>query len=643
MIFFAGNDGTIICSQNEAVYQGAAGANNIYLYAPFAQNLSVEVAFVLPNNQILPPEPMTPVNLLTNGNSSVINSKSGAKYAAWQYTLPNSVTQIYGTVTVQFYVITSTNKRTPTSASSFIVGRGVPVELPETPDSDVYEQILAAISNIQSDLANGYFVARGFYPYSSVLSYGVNELVWYPMSGTRGSILKSLVENNTQPPYIDGVLNSENWAEVVDFDELYGYAEGAAESAASAQQSAASAQQSAAQAYLYLQKTMAEATNIFYLTLAHSSATIKTDDFQPRPLAENANKILAVSSDGFLAQYSYSATTDTWLLLTADDGAFNAVDLNGAGIKLISAAGTTPEGDAIYSITLTNGTSYTFIAPKGDKGDRGDSLIITEWYDSFAALSADFESTSVATGQYAAIKYTLDYYQKGDTAWIYLGNLRFAAGDIAIGLDEDNRPYATLTNTSEYSVEDLKNEIQNGDVIAGHAANADSLGGVEAAEYYSKNNKPTAADVGLGNTLSLEIAGTTTTFDGSENKNLTVLQKYIHAITLEYLAKGGSDFFRGNITVIIVLDTSVKQSNQLTLGNRLFEMGYTSQNNFYPCFGQIIINDQNTAYPVNGIFCSEENTGLTIVYNGVSSHYFGENSTRTAQDGVIPILSVSNN
>ena len=40
MIFFVGNDGTVVKSAPSPVYQGGANANTVYLVAPFAENLS---------------------------------------------------------------------------------------------------------------------------------------------------------------------------------------------------------------------------------------------------------------------------------------------------------------------------------------------------------------------------------------------------------------------------------------------------------------------------------------------------------------------------------------------------------------------------------------------------------------------------
>ena len=61
MIFFVANDGTVINSVPSPVYQGSANANNIYLIAPFAENLQATVAFKLPNGVWTNRYSMTPL------------------------------------------------------------------------------------------------------------------------------------------------------------------------------------------------------------------------------------------------------------------------------------------------------------------------------------------------------------------------------------------------------------------------------------------------------------------------------------------------------------------------------------------------------------------------------------------------------
>lgn len=245
MIIFVGNDGTAVKSLPSPVYQGGANANTVYLVAPFAENLAVTVAFQLPNGVAVAPAAMT-----AQGAIEGLTDAQGSAYAGWAYDLPNSVTALYGTVTAQFYFYAATGKIVASSAVTFTVGRGVPQVLPDEPDDTVYEQILAAVSGLQSDLSNGYYAARAIYAWNSTYTYGANEITFYPDIGEYGAFVKSLAADNTQPPYTDGAINAAYWSEVVNFntvtDDFFAEIK-AAQTAAEAAQAAAETAQTGAE------------------------------------------------------------------------------------------------------------------------------------------------------------------------------------------------------------------------------------------------------------------------------------------------------------------------------------------------------------------------------------------------------------
>ena len=245
MIIFVGNDGTAVKSLPSPVYQGGANANTVYLVAPFAENLAVTVAFQLPNGVAVAPAAMT-----AQGAIEGLTDAQGSAYAGWAYDLPNSVTALYGTVTAQFYFYAAAGKIVASSAVTFTVGRGVPQVLPDEPDDTVYEQILAAVSGLQSDLSNGYYAARAIYAWNSTYTYGANEITFYPDIGEYGAFVKSLVADNTRPPYTDGAINAAYWSEVVNFntvtDDFFAEIK-AAQTAAEAAQAAAETAQTGAE------------------------------------------------------------------------------------------------------------------------------------------------------------------------------------------------------------------------------------------------------------------------------------------------------------------------------------------------------------------------------------------------------------
>lgn len=234
MIFFVSNDGTVIKSLPSPVYQGSANTNTIYLVAPFASNMTVTVRFQLPNGVWTTPalmrngmptkDAMTAQGALASADGAIIDKETGRTYAIWSYALPSDITSYYGTVTAQFFFYAAqAGVVTASSATSFTVGRGVPAILPDEPASDIYEAILSNLSSLQEQLNNGSYAARSIYAWNDTYIYGANEITFVPNVGQYGAFVKSLEENNTQPPFDAlGELNPA-WALVVDFNEIYSY------------------------------------------------------------------------------------------------------------------------------------------------------------------------------------------------------------------------------------------------------------------------------------------------------------------------------------------------------------------------------------------------------------------------------------
>ena len=215
MIFFIGNDGTVIKSFPSPVYQGSVNANNIYIIAPFAENLTVTVAFRLPNGIITERFVMTPVNEI----AGVTDEKTGKVYSGWQFSLPNTLTKYFGTVKAQFYFYAGNGVLVASSSTDFQVGRGVPDILPEEPSADVYAAILSNISALQQQLNNGAYPARAIYAWNSTYSYGANEITYFPDVGLFGALVKSKAADNlNHPPYNEaGELNSQYWEALLYF------------------------------------------------------------------------------------------------------------------------------------------------------------------------------------------------------------------------------------------------------------------------------------------------------------------------------------------------------------------------------------------------------------------------------------------
>lgn len=258
MIFFVGNDGTIIKTVPEPVYQGSSGANNIYVVAPFAAGMTVTVAFQLPNGVWTTPRLMKSGAVRGDEMAQVgenIVDEAGNVYACWSYSLPSDITAYYGTVTAQFFFYAANNVVTASASANFTVGRGVPPDLSGIEAPDVYTAILENITALQTALTQGQYAARSFYPWNSQVTYNAGEIVYYPSVGEYGVFVKALTQNTNKPPYVNGTLDTTNWAEVVDFNmlnDLYDLKEevqqAVEDASQSASESAASASESASHA-----------------------------------------------------------------------------------------------------------------------------------------------------------------------------------------------------------------------------------------------------------------------------------------------------------------------------------------------------------------------------------------------------------
>ena len=238
MIFFADKNGDVVKVMPGSVHQGSANADEICLFAPFPKNIRVTAAFRLPDGSVTEPALMQSV-----GAVWAAGEEAGAPLVGWTYVLPACVAEKYGSVAVQFYFYAGEEGTLSASGEAvFSVSRGVRAELPETPDADIYQEILQDIAALSGDVGAGYYAARSVYAWNAAYTYGANELVFVPDAGEYGAILRSKANENTHAPYADGVLQSEYWEEAVSFDAAHAANVEAAASALSAQTSAGNAE-----------------------------------------------------------------------------------------------------------------------------------------------------------------------------------------------------------------------------------------------------------------------------------------------------------------------------------------------------------------------------------------------------------------
>lgn len=175
MLIFASGEGrlTVVPSQ---LNQNSNGANTVYLTGAFPSASVVTVAFTLPDGTNTEPQLMT-------GDKTV--EYNGVTLAVKEYTLPKSITQVHGRVTVQFYIQNGTEVLA-TEATNITVAKGVPSLSAAAPDN-IYEQIVAALSSIETELTNKLDKVSSSTPYDMV--YAKSASGEQKMKPTSSSVL----------------------------------------------------------------------------------------------------------------------------------------------------------------------------------------------------------------------------------------------------------------------------------------------------------------------------------------------------------------------------------------------------------------------------------------------------------------------
>nr|DAL76786.1 MAG TPA: hypothetical protein [Caudoviricetes sp.] len=152
MIFFLKADGTLIKSAPDTVYQGSAEAGKIYIVAPLNAGMLVDVYYELPNGE------RWGAYLLENNGKVIDDADLPEGWALWSTSLSSAITQYAGTLKAQFgFYQSGTADKVPlitSQAVAITIAKGVVRDLPEAPTTDVYEQILNALSSIKQDIAN---------------------------------------------------------------------------------------------------------------------------------------------------------------------------------------------------------------------------------------------------------------------------------------------------------------------------------------------------------------------------------------------------------------------------------------------------------------------------------------------------------
>lgn len=154
MIFFCDNSGAIFKTVPEKIYQGSVNANTIYFVGAFDGDCVVTARFKLPNG-LITSEQIMPSAYLALGDN--IQTESGEKYGVWSLALKYPVTELSGTVNVQFSVTNANENGVAatvcTASSSFNVEKGVPILQDNSAKN--YETLLTQIKAVLTALQNG--------------------------------------------------------------------------------------------------------------------------------------------------------------------------------------------------------------------------------------------------------------------------------------------------------------------------------------------------------------------------------------------------------------------------------------------------------------------------------------------------------
>lgn len=145
MIVLSDAQGNIQNITPARVYQGSNDANDFNLIAPFANSNIITIGFLLPNTI-----DGVPTQFAQMEQPKTLNDELNT----WTYKLPVAITQYYGTVRYQFKVTNQSGIIIATGSGTFEVIRGVDVDLPAEPTTDVYMQILTALSQVYADFTN---------------------------------------------------------------------------------------------------------------------------------------------------------------------------------------------------------------------------------------------------------------------------------------------------------------------------------------------------------------------------------------------------------------------------------------------------------------------------------------------------------
>lgn len=151
MVIIANRQGTTTRVISSPVYQGSSLVNELVFLAPFSSTNSVTVTFTLPNGVQLEPIIMKNVSL----TQLDVFDNSNNTYNAWVLLVDVNATEWAGALSLYFSINTGSVNGKSSYLTSYqttieVLPGGAP-NLPDAPTNDVYQQIITALSILQTD------------------------------------------------------------------------------------------------------------------------------------------------------------------------------------------------------------------------------------------------------------------------------------------------------------------------------------------------------------------------------------------------------------------------------------------------------------------------------------------------------------
>lgn len=320
---------------------------------------------------------------------------------------------------------------------------------------------------------------------------------------------------------------------------------------------------------------------------------------------------------------------------TLDDGTARTSSLDvmdGVDGKTYSPViGTVSSGDtASANVTLDNNTltaTFDFVIPKGDKGDKGDTINISAG-DGIAISSANSVSLvtqdgsenvgGITSADYIKFTDAVTKSNKNETAISAINNT--STGAVAT-----SKSYADSLNTAmDARVQVLENSISGGgggSVTVDSELSKTSENPVQNKVIYTALEEKALRSLYSDTTINVgRKAGTTVgTNSTAEGGSTTASNSFSHAEGSLTIASGKNAHAEGNATTASGISSHVEGFRTTAYGAYTHAEGYSN--------GKIadVIPDFSSSMPIDNIIAAWNNTKFSLA-EGYSSHSEGMNT-----------------